>query len=104
MPRNKKSPVTNSLAKLPPITQRTAKVVRAESYAWLHVCRQEWLSILSLLIGVALLVFFWQPIPPKVVGLAAGPKGTSDGIYAEKLVAFFAKNGVTLNITYTEGG
>ncbi|MFM7010176.1 MAG: hypothetical protein ACKO0Z_12740 [Betaproteobacteria bacterium] len=59
---------------------------------------------MSLLIGVTLLVFFWQPIPPKVVGLAAGPKGTSDGIYAEKLVAFFAKNGVKLNITYTEGG
>ncbi len=104
MPQKEKPPAPNSLAKLPPIAKRTIKVVRAESFAWSHVFRQEWLSILSLLIGIALLVFFWQPIPSKVVGLAAGPKGTSDGLYAEKLVAFFAKNGVKLNITYTEGG
>ncbi|MEY3670435.1 MAG: hypothetical protein RI904_91 [Pseudomonadota bacterium] len=104
MPRKEKQPAASSLAKLPPIAQRTIKVVRAESFAWSHMFREEWLSILSLIVGMALLVFFWQPIPPKVVGIAAGPKGTSDGIYAEKLVAFFAKNGIKLNITYTEGG
>ena len=104
MSRKKNPPTINSLATLQPITKRTAKVVRDETYAWSHVFRHEWLSILSLLIGVMLLVFFWEPIPPRVVGIAVGREGTSDGIYGEKLVAFFAKHGVKLNITYTEGG
>jgi uncharacterized protein len=104
MPLKKKKPAADSLAKLKPITQRTVKVVRDESYAWSHFFRQEWLPIISLLMGVCLLVFFWEPIPPKVVGIAVGREGTSDGIYGEKLVAFFAKHGVKLNITYTEGG
>ena len=47
---------------------------------------------------------FWEPLPPKTLGIAVGREGTSDGIYGEKLVSFFAKHGVKLEITYTEGG
>ncbi len=78
--------------------------MRDESYAWWHLLRHEWLPILSMVFGISLLVFFWEPIPPNVTGIAVGRQGTSDGIYGEKLAAFFAEHGVKLNITYTEGG
>ena len=104
MSRKKNLTPIDSLAKFQPLTKRTVKIVRDEGYAWSHVFRNEWLSILSVIVGIVLLVFFWEPIPPKVVGIAVGREGTSDGQYGEKLVAFFAENGVKLNITYTEGG
>jgi hypothetical protein len=104
MSPRKKTPPVESLAKLTPITKRTVKIMRDESYAWWHLLRHEWLPILSMIFGVSLLLFFWEPIPPNVTGIAVGRQGTSDGIYGEKLAAFFAENGVKLNITYTEGG
>lgn len=104
MPRRKKTPSVESLTKMTPLTKRTVKIMRDESYAWSHVVRHEWLSILTLIIGVGLLLFLWEPIPPKETGIAVGQQGTSDGIYGEKLAAFFAEHGVKLNITYTEGG
>lgn len=100
----KKPPAIDSLSKLQPITTRTAKLVRDEGYAWSHILRHDWLSVLSFFFGIVLLVFFWEPIPPKVIGIAVGREGTSDGLYGEKLAAFFAEHGVKLNITYTEGG
>jgi hypothetical protein len=100
----KKPPPIDSLSKLQPITKRTAKLVLDEGYAWSHILRHDWLSVLSFFLGIVLLVFFWEPIPPKVVGIAVGREGTSDGLYGEKLAAFFAEHGVELNITYTEGG
>ncbi len=104
MSQKHKAPNQDSLAKLTPLAKRTAKVMRDESYAWSHFIRHEWLSIVSLVIGTALLVFFWQPIPPKTLGIAVGREGTSDGLYGEKLAVFFAEHGIKLNITYTEGG
>jgi TRAP-type uncharacterized transport system substrate-binding protein len=104
MSRKKNPSNINTLAKLQPLAKRSVKIARDETYAWSHVFRYEWLSILSLIVGIVLLVFFWEPIPPKVVGIAVGREGTSDGQYGEKLVAFFAAHGVKLNITYTEGG
>lgn len=104
MLRKKKSSTVNTLSKVQPITTRTLKIARDESYAWSHFLRHEWLPVLSLIAGVVLVLFFWEPIPPKVVGIAVGSKGTSDGQYGEKMAAFFAEHGVTLNVTYTEGG
>jgi hypothetical protein len=42
-----------------------------------------------MIFGISLLVFFWEPIPPNTTGIAVGRQGTSDGIYGEKLAAFF---------------
>jgi TRAP-type uncharacterized transport system substrate-binding protein len=104
MSRKKNPSNINTLAKLQPLAKRSVKIARDETYAWSHVFRYEWLSVLSLIVGIVLLVFFWEPIPPKVVGIAVGREGTSEGQYGEKLVAFFAEHGVKLNVTYTEGG
>ena len=100
----KKPSSIDSLSKLQPFTKRTVKLVRDEGYAWSHILRHDWISVLSIVVGVVLLVFFWEPMPPKVIGIAVGREGTSDGLYGEKLAAFFAEHGVKLNITYTEGG
>ena len=104
MSTKKKSPTVSTLAKPKTLTKRTVKRLKDEGHAWKHVLRYEWLSLVALMAGVILLLFFWEPIPPKVLGIAVGREGTSDGVYGEKLVSFFAEHGVTLNITYTEGG
>ena len=102
--KKKQTPIVETLAKSKPLTKRTIKILREEGHAWYHVLRYEWIYLLTLAIGAALLIFFWEPLPPKTLGIAVGREGTSDGIYGEKLVSFFAKHGVKLEITYTEGG
>lgn len=102
--KKKQIPIVETLAKPKPITQRTVKLLREEGHAWYHVLRYEWIYLLTLAIGAISLIYFWEPLPPKTLGIAVGRVGTSDGIYGEKLVSFFAEHGVTLNITYTEGG
>ena len=102
--KQKQKPTVETLAKPKPLTTRTAKLLREEGHAWYHVLRYDWIYLLTLVIGVSMLLFFWEPFPPKTLGIAVGREGTSDGIYAEKLVSFFAEHGVTLNVTYTEGG
>ena len=102
--KKKQKPIVETLAKPKPLTTRTAKLLRDEGHAWYHVLRYEWIYLLTLAIGVTILIVFWQPFPPKTLGIAVGREGTSDGIYGEKLVSFFAEHGVTLKVTYTEGG
>ena len=102
--KKKQKPIVETLAKPKPLTTRTAKLLRDEGHAWYHVLRYEWIYILMLAIGVTVLIVFWQPFPPKTLGIAVGREGTSDGVYTEKLVSFFAEHGVKLNVTYTEGG
>ena len=104
MIRKTKKAQVATLAKPMPLTRRTADILLGEGRAWYHVLRYEWLSALSIIIGVVALIFFWEPLPPNEIGLAVGREGTSDGIYGEKLVAFFAEHGIKLNLTYTEGG
>ena len=102
---NKKQiPIVETLAKPKPLTKRTVKLLREEGHAWYHVLRYEWIYLLTLAIGAISLIYFWEPLPPKTLGIAVGREGTSDGVYGEKLVSFFAEHGVTLNLTYTEGG
>jgi len=103
MKKPQRQPV-ESLATPKPLVKRTAKLLRDEGDAWFQVLRDNWLYALPIAIGLALLLFFWEPLPPKTIGIAVGREGTSDGIYGEKLVSFFADNGVKLEITYTEGG
>jgi TRAP-type uncharacterized transport system substrate-binding protein len=103
MKKNQKQ-IVETLAKPKPLTTRTAKLLRDEGHAWYHVLRYDWIYLLTLVLGVTILIVFWQPFPPKTLGIAVGREGTSDGIYGEKLVAFFAEHGVKLNVTYTGGG
>lgn len=102
--KKKQKPIVETLAKPKPLTTRTVKVLRDEGHAWYHVLRYQWFYLLTLAIGITILIVFWQPLPPTTLGIAVGRQGTSDGLYGEKLVSFFAEHGVTLNITYTEGG
>ncbi len=102
--KKQQRPIVPTLAKTKPLTKRTAKLLREEGHAWNHVLRYEWIYLLMFVVGAVLLIFFWQPLPPSTLGIAVGREGTSDGIYGEKLVSFFAEHGVKLNITYTEGG
>lgn len=102
--KKKKIPIVETLAKPKPLTTRTAKLLRDEGHAWYHVLRYDWFYLVMLVTGLVLLIFFWQPLPPKTLGIAVGREGTSDGVYGEKLVSFFAEHGVKLNVTYTEGG
>ena len=102
--KKKQKPVVETLAKPKPLTTRTAKLLRDEGHAWYHVLRYDWFYLLTLAIGITILIVFWQPFPPTTLGIAVGREGTSDGVYGEKLVSFFAEHGVTLNVTYTEGG
>jgi len=103
MKKNQKQ-IVETLAKPKPLTTRTAKLLRDEGHAWYHVLRYDWIYLLTLVLGVTILIVFWQPFPPKTLGIAVGREGTSDGIYGEKLVAFFAEHGVQLKVTYTGGG
>ena len=102
--KTKKKPLVETLAKPKPLTTRTAKLLRDEGHAWYHVLRYEWIYLLTITIGIITLIVLWQPLPPKTLGIAVGREGTSDGVYGEKLVSFFAEHGVKLNVTYTEGG
>ena len=92
--KKKKIPIVETLAKPKPLTTRTAKLLRDEGHAWYHVLRYDWFYLVMLVTGLVLLIFFWQPLPPKTLGIAVGREGTSDGVYGEKLVSFFAEHGV----------
>ncbi|MEI7570942.1 MAG: hypothetical protein WCJ34_16030 [Alcaligenaceae bacterium] len=102
--KKKQRPIVATLAKPIPLTKRTAKLLRDEGHAWNHVLRYEWIYLLMFAIAAVVFIFFWQPLPPQTLGIAVGREGTSDGMYGEKLVSFFAEHGVKLNLTYTEGG
>jgi len=86
--KKKKIPIVETLAKPKPLTKRTAKLLRDEGHAWYQVLRYEWVYFLTIVIGITLLIVFWQPFPPKTLGIAVGREGTSDGVYGEKLVSF----------------
>lgn len=74
-----------------------------EHLAWRTLFREEWVSIVVILVGLLLLVVFTRPIPPGVVTLAVGQPGSTYEQIGQRYKEIFAREGVTLQLVNTKG-
>jgi len=66
---------------------------REEHMAWRIMFREEWISLLVLVFGVLLVVFFTRPLPPRSVTLAVGQVGSSYEQLGRRYQECFAREG-----------
>lgn len=74
-----------------------------EHRAWRMMFREEWVSLLVLVFGVALVMLFTRPLPPSTVTLAVGQPGSTYELLGKRYQEYFARAGVTLNLVNTAG-
>lgn len=89
--------------KHPSLVRHTRETLTQELDAWAGLIKGEWKWILVLFVGLAILVAFTRPLPPKDVYLAVGQKGSVFGMLGEKFVPLFAEEGIDLHLIYTAG-
>ena len=89
--------------KRPSLVRHTRESVTQEIDAWVGLVKGEWKWILVLFVGLAILVAFTRPLPPKDVYLAVGQRGSVFGMLGEKFVPLFADEGIDLHLVYTAG-
>lgn len=77
--------------------------LREEHLAWRIMLREEWVSILVIVIGVLLVVFFTRPLPEREVTLAVGQPGSATEQLGKRYQEIFAQEGVTLHLVNTAG-
>ena len=77
--------------------------LREEHLAWRIMFCEEWVSLLVLLFGVALIIFFTRPLPPRTVTLAVGQPGSTYELLGKRYQEYFAREGVTLKLVNTAG-
>ena len=77
--------------------------LREEHMAWRIMLREEWVSLLALLAGFALLLLFSRPFPPREVTLAVGQPGSMYEQLGQRYQAYFAREGVNLKLINTAG-
>ena len=65
--------------------------------------REEWISLLVLLLGVGLIILFTRPLPPRTVTLAVGQPGSTYEVLGKRYQEYFAREGVTLKLVHTAG-
>ena len=71
--------------------------------AWRIMLREEWISLLVLMLGVVLIVLWTRPLPPRSVTLAVGQPGSSYELLGKRYQEYFARQGVTLRLLNTAG-
>lgn len=89
--------------KHPSLVRHTRESLTQEFDAWIGLIKGEWKWILVLIVGLAILIAFTRPLPPKDVYLAVGQKGSVFGMLGEKFVPLFAEEGIDLHLIYTAG-
>lgn len=77
--------------------------MREEHLAWRIMFREEWVSLLVILLGVVLIVFVTRPLPPRQVTLAVGQPGSTTEQIGKRYQEIFAQEGVTLTLVNTAG-
>ena len=77
--------------------------LREEHLAWRIMFREEWISLLVIVLGVVLIIFFTRPLPPWQVTLAVGQPGSTTEQIGKRYQEIFAQEGVTLNLVNTAG-
>ena len=89
--------------KAPSLVRHTRDSLKQELEAWAGLIKGEWKWILTLICGLAVLIAFTQPLPPKDVYLAVGQQGSVFGMLGEKFVPHFAEQGIRLHLVHTPG-
>ena len=77
--------------------------LREEHLAWRIMFREEWISLLVIVLGFVLIIFFTRPLPPWQVTLAVGQPGSTTEQIGKRYQEIFAQEGVTLNLVNTAG-
>ena len=77
--------------------------LREEHLAWRIMLREEWVSLLVILIGVVLVIFVTRPLPSLEVTLAVGQPGSTTEQLGKRYQEIFAQEGVTLHLVNTAG-
>jgi TRAP-type uncharacterized transport system substrate-binding protein len=87
----------------PSLVRKTSYSLVDEVRAWAELVKAEWKWFLILLAGIAILIAFTSPLPPKDVYLAVGEEGSSFEMLGQKFVPYFAEERVRLNLVRTSG-
>ena len=77
--------------------------LREEHVAWRIMLREEWVSLLVILIGAALLIVFTRPLPSRTITMAVGQPGSTYEQLGKRYQAYFAREGVDLQLINTAG-
>ena len=89
--------------KNPSLMRHTRDTLVEEFWAWVTLIKSEWKWFLLIALGVAILIVFTKPLPPKNVYLAVGQHGSKFEAIGQKFVPFFAKHGLALHLVSTSG-
>ena len=77
--------------------------LREEHLAWRIMFREEWVSLLVILMGIVLVIFFTRPLPPREVNLAVGQPGSTTEQLGKRYQEIFSQEGVVLKLVNTAG-
>ena len=77
--------------------------LREEHLAWRIMFREEWVSLLVILMGIVLVIFFTRPLPPREVTLAVGQPGSTTEQLGKRYQEIFSQEGVVLKLVNTAG-
>jgi len=77
--------------------------LREEHLAWRIMLREEWVSLLVLLMGIVLILLVTKPLPTREVTLAVGQPGSTTEQLGKRYQEIFAQEGVTLHLVNTAG-
>jgi len=83
--------------------RRLRQRIRERSVAWREVLKASWPFVALVLLGFLLAFHFVKPAPPTTLVMSTGRE---DGLYhafAKQYQAFFAKNGITLELRPSRG-
>lgn len=94
---------SNSSQRQPSLVRRLRDSIMEESLALGILLRAEWRRGLLICCGISILMFFSRPLPPRDVYLAVGQEGSGFEILGNKLVPYFAEEGIRLHLVNTRG-
>src|SRR5574343_2116571 len=77
--------------------------LREEHLAWRIMLREEWVSLLVLLMGIVLILLVTKPLPTREVTLAVGQPGSTTEQLGKRYQEIFAQEVVTLHLVNTAG-
>ena len=88
------------------IRDQVLAFVETAIFTWknfIQILREIWPLIAILLLGLAVVIWFAGPAPPRHILMATGPKGSSHEQLGQQYAKFFAKYGITLELVPTSG-
>lgn len=91
------------MSKNPSLISHLRSSLAQELHSWRDLIRTDWYWLLLMLIGVATLIAFSRPLPPRDVYFAVGQEGSTFEMLGKKFVPYFEAEGIRLHLVNTQG-